>query len=1535
MLYLLVRLTIRLAQAAALLAAALALVFFGLTRTEVGRDGLRGQIERAFAQQFHGSLEIGTLSGNLVYDLWATDVRLRDGEGRVVVAADSVGLRPTWLGLLRRRLVLKEATLFRPRLDLVRSDSGRWNLAEALTPRAARTEPSRRLDLRAPDLVLLDAALTTRREGEAPPLVRRGALFDYTEATVTGLTLSAEIDWTQQRRRVQVHSLAARLPQQRLAVRRLEGTLDVAGGVRLTDLAIETEGSRIEGTLALLPQEGGPPRVVLDLAPSRIDGAELARLVPAVPLADAVEAAVRAEGPLDALAVSHLRLARGATMLQASGTLGGLPDAATFDVTLAPSTLRQADFAAVWPGLALPDLAGLGTATLRLGATGSVRNGRFDLRSTFAAATDAGRAEGTLRLGHAPGGPLTYALDADAARLDPGALLGDAYAGALTGRVVLEGRGTRAGDLAAELRLALGPSRFAGRSLDSLAADLTADGLRLSGEAALVAGGALRLGGTADFASETPSFDLAVSTTDLDLRRLLGAAPATTLTAEATVAGSGRALDDFAGDLAVRFAPSTLTLAGEARPIAAHDATLRVRPAGSAALFELDSDLAGIRASGDIGTGALAALAGQWAEAVARTVRLEQAKYLHPADSLRRAAPPPPAPLPALAPLPAPAAAPPQHLTLEVEVRRPEALRALLPGFPGFAPGTALDVQARLAPDSLVLSATARGDSLRVPGLFGGRFAGSLTLGSGYGPTLVGRSTLDLDLRADTLVVPIGPLADATARVRLRGREGSVHIESARFREGGRLALDAGLDLRTDRSRITLRRAEVVTDGQRWTNAGVQAVDLYADAVRLHGLAFERQQAGGTPPRLALSGTLSALESDTLFVDASALDLGEVSAVLGPRLRFGGRLDAALAVASALRQPTVVGGATVEAFAFAGRRVGFVSLESRYLGRDEVAVALRLRPDGDPASLANDLSAAGTVRFPGIADDGTRDPGALDLALDLGRLDLFLFDWLFPAIIDGAAGYAAGTGRITGPPRAPLFDADLRVRDATFRVPAFGLALAAEGRVTVDREGFHIRGAQLTDKAGGQGLVRGDVLFNDYRFFSLDLAADLAEMEIIDVPQSSAQARNLPFYGYIRATGSATLTGPIDQVFLRSTDAQTTPESEMFIPVTAGGPAADVGFLVFADSLGNVPEVEARQSVLRRPEGERSFLGGLEMNLGIVAPPGSTVHLVFDPAVGDVITAVGSASLQLAVREGEFQTFGTFDVARGDYLFTAGDVFTRRFELAEGGTLLWDGDPIDARLDLPATYRTRASLAGLDLPNVDPRQRVPILITLGVTGRVTSPLVDLAVALDESNRTVAGAEALRRQLNESDRQAEYATSVLLTNSFLLAPSENPESIRSAADELLFTSLSQLVSSRLNLFINDALGSENVDVIFGVQQGTTAEDFDLTYGVALRLLDERLVIRGEGIYQRLADRPVSEELQGEVAVEVRLTPSVSLEVFYRREGDVLLGSGLSATPYGAYGAGVNYETEFASWNALLLRLIGDAAEQAEAASMTRF
>ncbi|MCZ6704757.1 MAG: hypothetical protein O6942_02535, partial [Bacteroidetes bacterium] len=89
-----------------------------------------------------------------------------------------------------------------------------------------------------------------------------------------------------------------------------------------------------------------------------------------------------------------------------------------------------------------------------------------------------------------------------------------------------------------------------------------------------------------------------------------------------------------------------------------------------------------------------------------------------------------------------------------------------------------------------------------------------------------------------------------------------------------------------------------------------------------------------------------------------------------------------------------------------------------------------------------------------------------------------------------------------------------------------------------------------------------------------------------------------------------------------------------------------------------------------------------------------------------------------------------------------------------------------------------------------------------------------------------------------------------------------------------------------------------------------------------LLDERLIISGEGVYQgsRTNADNVStsnDGLQGEFMVEVKLSPRVSVEVFFRREGGILQSATLTNTT----GAGLSYQTEFSTWKSFWRKLFG--------------
>jgi hypothetical protein len=361
------------------------------------------------------------------------------------------------------------------------------------------------------------------------------------------------------------------------------------------------------------------------------------------------------------------------------------------------------------------------------------------------------------------------------------------------------------------------------------------------------------------------------------------------------------------------------------------------------------------------------------------------------------------------------------------------------------------------------------------------------------------------------------------------------------------------------------------------------------------------------------------------------------------------------------------------------------------------------------------------------------------------------------------------------------------------------------------------------------------------------------------------------------------------------------------MPVTDDEYLSDQTFIVFTDSTGAY-EVDQRRTMLdARPPTEREFIEGMNMNFNITISPETTVFLVFDALLGDMIQARGSGRVQFLRFEGEYSAFGTFVVSSGDYLFTAGDVFQRRFILDPGGTITWDGDAIDAALDIPATYRTRASLAGL--PGQSPEDRVPIRVNMIVTGRLTTPQVALRIALDIDTREgIVIPPGLESALNREDLAAEYATSVLLTNTFLLTSSSEADPT-SSADDLFFNSLSHLVSSQVNRFVSQAL---DLDVNVGVQQGRTDNAYDLVYGFALRLDEQGIVIRGEGLYETATSASSTEGLQGQFVVEYRLTPKVRLELFFRRESDLYRAASTLGT---SYGAGIVYQTDFANWKSL--------------------
>ncbi|GMQ81074.1 MAG: translocation/assembly module TamB domain-containing protein [Rhodothermia bacterium] len=1522
------------------------IAFFAATRTQIGRDELKRQIVKSFNTTYQGELSIGRLTGNLLYTLYAEDVKLKAPSGDLIATIDSVVIEPRWQDLLQRTFSVKSISLHHPVLEISDDDDGELNLNRALKPRKSdSSSTSSAWTFKSATLRIEDGRLVTRSLGAPGMAINPSRGFDFTNASFDDLYLDVRIDWDASNGQIDLLDFSGSLDNGRLIVKG-EPTQLLIQGPRLSVnefiFSIGSSSFHLNGFANVLESVEGQNwweiPFLAEFDRSHISFDELKTLVPSLPLSGEAFVSALVQGPWTDATISWIRLETDASDLEFSGTIRGLPDSASFDLAFKSINLDPDDLNSWLPGSPLKSLRMNGLAVSGA-STGSYI---FKAKLPFLAASgqlDISSDRGSISTTFEFDGPFDeemafdFAFTSNNMDLSFWAPNGDLQTD-FNGAIRLIGSGIDPEKIYAEFRLDLTDLSIGSAFVPAiLITGETKAGRYRANLVASQAAGSVEIDATGRFDGGLFDYALSLTAQSFDAGPLVGAdSLVTRLNLKASLDGSGISENDLTAELQIVFDSSNVRMASRTSTIEPHSHRLTVRKPGSVGpRISLRGDLADIDITGATNFSALSALGSAWLLTFRLAMERQSDKQLYRLnetetvtddllESLLWAD--------ALIAVEGPLEGNTTTVRSEIIVHDLSIISSYLPSIPRLESSGTARMTVSIDNRDISIAASYEADSLKIGRIFLGETLIKSQIAASRRPSIEESVEVSLSLKSDTLLAFGQPFQAPELDFSLQDREGLLTFSTPGSRRIDSIRVASRIFLLEDRNEIIFDEINVVGSTTTWRGVGTPTVRLYSDAIIIQDAEILQFGEGGTTgQRIMASGTFSSQAQDTLRVQADNVILHDVSEILFTAPHLDGRLNGVLEITVGENQPVIAGEIDISQFSLDNRILGDIAIESSFLtGSPDLGVRLSISPinpvteieryEGDsvPTQVANQLEIDGTIRLPSTPRSGIPDPGSLSLDVQIDRTDIFFLEYVLNEL-ESVAGYLKGGGHIGGTLANPRIELDMELYDGHFEIPRFELAYDFSGDLRIDADGIRIDAVRFVDQTGGTALARGAFFFNDYRFFSLGLNFDLNNFQIMDVSFSD----ELPFYGQLWATGTLTLDGPLDNATLRSSDAVVSPNSELFIPVVETASEADEAYIVFADSAGHIPDFKklATRSFLLspRPDAERKFIDALDMDLSIFAPEGSTVHLVIDPLLGDVINASSTGRVQIQRNEGDFLVFGELSVNGGDYLFTAGEVFVRRFIIEQGGSISWNGDPVNASLNIPAVYRTRASLAGLPGYEDNSLGLVPLIVSLQIGGTVDSPTVALGLAIDRSRQNVLG-QALEAQLNSPERSTEYATSVLLTNSFrLTTDSFGSES----GSNLAFNSVSQLVSSQVNRFINQAL--PNVDFSFGLQ-GENAQDLDVTYGVALRLLDERLIIRGEGVYQGSrtnADNVTTayNGLQGEFLVEIRLSPRVSVEVFFRREGDILESAKLTSTT----GAGLSYQTDFSTWKNFWRTLFG--------------
>lgn len=692
---------------------------------------------------------------------------------------------------------------------------------------------------------------------------------------------------------------------------------------------------------------------------------------------------------------------------------------------------------------------------------------------------------------------------------------------------------------------------------------------------------------------------------------------------------------------------------------------------------------------------------------------------------------------------------------------------------------------------------------------------------------------------------------------------GWINTENSNFK--GSLSIDADIE-RTDIS----SRPEVILDvnpsifnmgSARW-NVDRGRISYADNIIDVDGIKIWHDDQF-----VEISGVASALQTDSVAVKLADIDLDYVFETLNINyVTFGGIATGEITAYGALGKDPVAltDNLSVKGLSYNGAVLGDALIKSHW-NNEEKAVTIN-------ADIRQDGKSRATI------DGGiwvARD--SLSFGIDADRVPVGFLSPFMSAFSSDVKGYASGSAKLFG----TFSDIDL-----TGRILGDSIALKLDytntyyhgtDSVYLDPGKITIPSFRLYDRNGNSALLTGELThryFHDPSFtFRISDARGL-------LCYDTNQKMNPDWYGTIYGNGGAVVRGWPGTVSV-SVDMSVTDRSAFTYVLNDTEAAADYHFLTFSDkrkaelerlSADSVPDILT--SFRRKISGDADTPTRFLMDIRCSVSPSSLMTLVMDPVAGDKITARGSGAIQIDYESDsdDMQMLGKYTLTEGNYNFSLQDLILRNFTILPGSSISFNGDPLNASLDITASYRVNTNLSDLDKSfSTDPelaRTNVPVDALLMVKGEMQHP--DITFDIDLPTLTQDVERKVKSIISTDDMMSRQIIYLLALNRFYtpeyMGASSNGGELAAVASTTLSSQLSNMLGQLTDKFtLAPSFRSDKGDF----------SDLEVDVALSSRLLNNRLLVNGNFGYR---DRSTSSTtFVGDFDIEYLLKRSGNLRL----------------------------------------------------------
>ncbi len=632
-----------------------------------------------------------------------------------------------------------------------------------------------------------------------------------------------------------------------------------------------------------------------------------------------------------------------------------------------------------------------------------------------------------------------------------------------------------------------------------------------------------------------------------------------------------------------------------------------------------------------------------------------------------------------------------------------------------------------------------------------------------------------------------------------------------------------------------------------------------------------------------VDGSINKFQNNKLNLFFNQIDLSSLNRLIGDDLDLKGELNGSLSFFDIYQQALFLSDIKIDGLSLLGQSLGNANIQSRWdKEAEEIDVELLVQSDKENSLLAY----------------GIYNPGkdSLSINANFNHFSILILQPLMGSSFANVHGEATGKVHVYGSPDYIQHDGALYASNAGLMLSELQVNYNLSDSIKFQGDKIIFPDIRIVDDYNNSGVFSGSIKHRSFSNMTYDLT--IKSNRIMAFNTNSLI--NEKFYGKMFGSGLVHITGKGASVYIDGV-ARTEKGTEMNISLEYEGDAQEYDFLSFV-SHGYQPKIKVDQTPVNK-----SFL---QMRFNIEITPEAKAQLIYNSKIGDVIRSQGSGNMQVEIdNDNNISLFGEYTVDQGDYLFTLQNVINKKFEIQQGGTIEWNGDPYDANLDLNAIYRLKAPLSDLfannTAENIDYSQRIPVLCKINLSKSLNKPEIRFDIELPTVEDRIKD-QVLQYISSEEDMNRQILSLLVLGKFYTQESGVNNNFAGSTA-----STASELLSNQFSNWLSQI--SNDFDIGFNYRPGNTITNDEIEFALSTQMFNDRVSINGNiGNNSSQRSNANNNGIVGDADVNVKLTNNGKLQLkAYNHANNNLI---YETSPY-TQGVGITFREDFNTFDEL--------------------